>query len=99
MKLIGLITLPLHKLISRDAAVGVAEQGNKIAFDETGRAWLLIERLTRLDDLDDRGKYKVGRVSYARWQAMATIPFVETDPVQFFDDGPAPAGGSSGPVE
>jgi hypothetical protein len=102
-KLIGLVRLELPKILSRDPKC--RELGKTIAFDDAGRAWLLVERLTDLGETTPRKGYgptRYGRVDYVRWQLLAPLAFVEEDPVEFFVEGegdPAAAADGSDPSE
>jgi hypothetical protein len=85
MKLIGLVTLDLPKILATDGDGRATELGKTIAFDEEGKAWLLVERMTRLpDETTSSGRrFKVGRIDYVCWQALEPLR-VRLAPVPFF---------------
>jgi len=85
MKLIGMISLPLATRVSGTREDAVQEIGRHLAFDETGAAWLLVERHEALRDAAH-----LMRISYARWQLVENLPLVREPPLSLLMDRKGP---------
>lgn len=73
-KLVGMISLRItrvrrsHEMPAADLATGAREVIQQVAFDTDGRAWGLVERLTRVD-------VNISRLTFDRFVAFPAIPF------------------------